>query len=105
VKPLEAWIYFCKFDYGCVICRRQGEHSYAEYHHRLSGGRRIGDFDGFGLCPTHHQSPNRKIVGRDHNLKRFEKAHGPEVEMQRETERAYEQFKATKVAPVMVKFA
>jgi hypothetical protein len=89
MTKLEKWIYFCKFEYGCCICRRNGIHSYAEYHHRLSGGKRIGPFDGFGLCPTHHQSPSKAIVGRDHNLKRFEAAYGSELLMQEETQEAY----------------
>ncbi len=90
---LEKWIYFCTHDYGCVVCRRQGLHSYADYHHLLSGGKRIGDFIGIGLCPSHHRGHSKRIVSRDQSKKRFEEAYGSEQAMLAEVQAAYDQGK------------
>jgi len=105
MKPLDAWIYFCTHEYGCVLCRRNGEHSYADYHHMLVSGRRVGDYYGFGLCPTHHRSGSKTIVSRDQNKRGFERVYGPETAMHAEVKMAYMLFLSTKVIPVQVRVA
>lgn len=87
---LQKWIYFCTTEYGCVVCRRQGVYTPADYHHLLSGGRRRGNFYGFGLCPTHHRSGSKRVISRDQNKRRFEEAYGSEDSMLAEVQVAYE---------------
>ena len=48
---------------ACMVRHQQGEwpHSYlpmlgCDYHHLLSGGRRIGHMAGIGLCAWHHRA-------------------------------------------------
>lgn len=68
-------------DNGCICCHLDlNLHSECEIHHRLSGGRRMGEMKVLGLCPSHHRGQQNTLlcVSRDHNQKRFEARYGPE---------------------------
>ena len=63
-KEEEARIIACK-EGSCVACLAWAESDQAplgfapvhgcDYHHILSGGRRIGHMSGMGLCAWHHR--------------------------------------------------
>lgn len=71
-------------ELGCIVCLLDlNEHSQAEIHHMLSGGRRRGEMFVLGLCPSHHRGGldghnEMKIVSRDHSRRRFEYRYGTE---------------------------
>ena len=78
---------------GCIVCHLDlHEHSLCEIHHRLSGGRRMGEMFVLGLCPTHHRSGlcNQFVVSRDHNQRRFEERYGTEEWLQAQQDRMIE---------------
>jgi hypothetical protein len=73
---------------GCIACRRMGIAGVpCDVHHILRGGRRIGELDVIGLCPTHHRSGvnDGVIVSRHPWRKAFERTYGTEQELLAET--------------------
>ena len=95
MTPLQHWIDFCVRECGCILCRRDGIHSYGDYHHMLKNGKRMGPMFGFGLCPSHHRWGGNGVVAREQNVRRFQKAYGPEWAMYEETKALYDEFKRT----------
>ncbi len=68
-------------DLGCIVCWiDRAEFTPCEIHHRLSGGRRMGEMHVLGLCPPHHRGGRNdaECVSRDHNKRRFEARYGTE---------------------------
>lgn len=68
-------------DLGCIVCLLHRKvFTPCEIHHRLSGGRRMGEIYVLGLCYSHHRSgrDDAECVSRDHNQRRFEAAYGTE---------------------------
>jgi hypothetical protein len=53
---------------GCIACRILGFYSAPDVHHVLSGGRRTGHQNTFGLCPFHHRGVTgnwtREVIAR-----------------------------------------
>jgi hypothetical protein len=80
-------------DLGCILClltlRMRND---CDIHHRLSGGRHMGERFVLGLCPSHHRgglggkvSKNNPlgIMSRGQSQRRFEAHYGmTEAEMQ-----------------------
>jgi len=44
--------------HGCIACAKDGKHRYADAHHILDGGRRIGHDHTIPLCEWHHRGIN-----------------------------------------------
>ena len=75
---------------GCIVCRLDLHlFSHCKIHHRLSGGRRMGEMFVLGLCPSHHrgQQNTQFVVSRDHNQKRFEARYGTEAWLQEQQDK------------------
>jgi len=69
---------------GCIACRVMGIFGTpCDIHHILSGGRRIGEMQVLGLCPSHHRSElnTRHLVSRHPWRKEFETRYGTELEL------------------------
>lgn len=69
-------------DLGCIVCLVHLHlRSDCDIHHILRGGRRIGEMDVLGLCPSHHRSElnNAAIVSRHHWKAEFERRYGTEA--------------------------
>lgn len=92
----KDWIEFA-LDFGCVVCRRQGRGFVpAEYHHIVSGNRRMGHEYGFGLCsPGHHRNAPRSSgeVSRHPDKAEFERRYGTEFELLDYLKRRYNMMK------------
>jgi hypothetical protein len=76
---------------GCIICQLFHLcYSPCEIHHRLTGGRRMGERFVLGLCFLHHRSGrcDEEVVSRDHNQRRFEARYGKEEWLQEKQDEA-----------------
>lgn len=74
----------------CIVCYLQGlGKNPAHFHHMLKNGKRISHTDGFGLCPTHHNSGLcTSIAVSRHPFKvRFEARYGTEASLLEATKR------------------
>lgn len=72
----------------CIVCYLQGYgKNPAHFHHILKNGKRISHMDGFGLCPTHHNSGlnNPDFVSRHPWRREFEERYGTEMYLLEET--------------------
>lgn len=75
-------------ELGCIACLVSGfGKTPCDIHHILSGGRRIGEKDVLGLCPSHHRGGvnTRECVSRHPFRKEFERRYGTEAELLQKT--------------------
>lgn len=71
-------------ELGCIACRVMGVFGTpCDIHHILHGGRRVGEMDVLGLCPSHHRSDinNKHIVSRHPWRREFETRYGTEAQL------------------------
>ena len=71
-------------DLGCIACIVTGVRGTpCDIHHMLDGGRRIGEMDVLGLCPTHHRGGfcGHEFVSRHPYRVAFEKPYRTEQEL------------------------
>jgi len=84
-KPTKAeakWIESI-VEYGCVVCRNEGQHTPPAVHH-INGSRKIGaHFETIPLCYLHHQGGEdcERYTSRHPFKARFEERYGTDLEL------------------------
>lgn len=73
-----------KREVGCVACTMLDVFNEADFHHIVSGGRRLGKMRGYPLCPYHHRGVGEGVgPSLAHGSKPFHAVFGTDEYLER----------------------